>query len=66
MKKIKDFSKRLVYEFRQITWLTKQDIQKTFWSVCLGLVVLLMIVILGNLLGYFAFNKLFSQYERIE
>ncbi len=60
MKKIKDFSKRLVYEFRQITWLTKQDIQKTFWSVCLGLVVLLMIVILGNLLGYFAFNKLFS------
>ena len=60
MKKVKDFSKRLVYEFRQITWLTKQDIQKTFWSVCLGLVVLLMIVILGNLLGYFAFNKLFS------
>jgi len=60
MKKIKDFSKRLVYEFRQITWLTKQDIQKTFWSVCLGLVVLLTIVILGNLLGYFAFNKLFS------
>ena len=60
MKKIKDFSKRLVYEFRQITWLTKQDIQETFWSVCLGLVVLLMIVILGNLLGYFAFNKLFS------
>lgn len=60
MKKIKDFSKRLVYEFRQITWLTKQDIQKTFWSVCLGLVVLLMIVILGNLLGYFAFNKLLS------
>ena len=60
MKKIKDFSKRLVYEFRQITWLTKQDIQKTFWSVCLGLVVLLMIVILVNLLGYFAFNKLFS------
>ena len=60
MKKIKDFSKRLVYEFRQITWLTKQDIQKTFWSVCLSLVVLLTIVILGNLLGYFAFNKLFS------
>lgn len=60
MKKVKDFSKRLVYEFRQITWLTKQDIQKTFWSVCLGLVVLLMIVILGNLLGYFTFNKLFS------
>ena len=60
MKKIKDFSKRLVYEFRQITWLTKQDIQKTFWSVCLGLAVLLTIVILGNLLGYFAFNKLFS------
>jgi hypothetical protein len=60
MKKIKDFSKRLVYEFRQITWLTKQDIQKTFWSVCLGLVVLLTIVILGNLLGYFTFNKLFS------
>ena len=60
MKKIKDFSKRLVYEFRQITWLTKQDIQKTFWSVCLDLVVLLTIVILGNLLGYFAFNKLFS------
>jgi hypothetical protein len=60
MKKVKDFSKRLVYEFRQITWLTKQDIQKTFWSVCLGLVVLLTIVILGNLLGYFTFNKLFS------
>lgn len=60
MKKIKDFCKRLVYEFRQITWLTRQDIQKTFWSVCLGLIVLLMIVILGNLLGYFAFNKLFS------
>lgn len=60
MKKIKDFSKRLVYEFRQITWLTKQDIQKIFWSVCLGLVVLLTIVILGNLLGYFTFNKLFS------
>ena len=60
MKKAKDFSKRLVYEFRQITWLTKQDIQKTFWSVCLGLVILLTIVILGNLLGYFAFNKLFS------
>ena len=60
MKKIKDFSKRLVYEFRQITWLTKQDIQKTFWSVCLGLIVLLTIVILGNLLGYFTFNKLFS------
>ena len=60
MKKVKDFSKRLVYEFRQITWLTKQDTQKTFWSVCLGLVVLLTIVILGNLLGYFAFNKLFS------
>lgn len=60
MKKVKDFSKRLVYEFRQITWLTKQDIQKTFWSVCLGLIVLLTIVILGNLLGYFAFNKLFS------
>ena len=60
MKKIKGFSKRLVYEFKQITWLTKQDIQKTFWSVCLGLAVLLTIVILGNLLGYFAFNKLFS------
>lgn len=60
MKKVKDFSKRLVYEFRQITWLTKQDIQKTFWSVCLGLIVLLTIVILGNLLGYFTFNKLFS------
>lgn len=60
MKKVKDFSKRLVYEFRQITWLTKQDIQKTFWSVCLGLVVLLTIVILGNLLGHFTFNKLFS------
>lgn len=60
MKEVKDFSKRLVYEFRQITWLTKQDIQKTFWSVCLGLVVLLTIVILGNLLGYFTFNKLFS------
>jgi hypothetical protein len=60
MKKAKDFSKRLVYEFRQITWLTKQDIQKTFWSVCLGLVVLLTVVILGNLLGYFTFNKLFS------
>lgn len=60
MKKVKDFSKRLVYEFRQITWLTKQDIQKTFWSVCLGLLVLLTIVILGNLLGYFTFNKLFS------
>ena len=60
MKKIKGFSKRLVYEFRQITWLTKQDIQKTFWSVCLGLAVLLTIVILGNLLGYFTFNKLFS------
>lgn len=60
MKKVKDFSKRLAYEFRQITWLTKQDIQKTFWSVCLGLIVLLTIVILGNLLGYFTFNKLFS------
>lgn len=60
MKKVKNFSKRLVYEFRQITWLTKQDIQKTFWSVCLGLIVLLTIVILGNLLGYFTFNKLFS------
>ena len=60
MKKVKDFSKKLVYEFRQITWLTKQDIQKTFWSVCLGLIVLLTIVILGNLLGYFTFNKLFS------
>lgn len=60
MKKIKNFSKKLVYEFRQITWLTKQDIQKTFWNVCLGLVVLLTIVILGNLLGYFTFNKLFS------
>ena len=60
MKKVKDFSKRLAYEFRQITWLTKQDIQKTFWSVCLGLVVLLTVVILGNLLGYFTFNKLFS------
>ena len=60
MKRVKDFSKKLVYEFRQITWLTKQDVQKTFWSVCLGLVVLLTIVILGNLLGYFTFNKLFS------
>lgn len=60
MKKIKDFLKSLAYEFKQITWLTKKDLKKTFWSVCFGLVVLLTIVILGNLLGYFAFNKLFS------
>lgn len=60
MKKIKNFFKSLVYEFKQITWLTKKDIRKIFWGVCFGLVVLLTIVILGNLLGYFTFNKLFS------
>ena len=59
MKKIKGFFKSLVYEFKQITWLTKKEVQKIFWGVCVGLVILLTVVILGNLLGYFTFNKLF-------
>ena len=59
MKKIKSFLKSLIYEFKQITWLTKKEIQKIFWGVCVGLVILLTVVILGNLLGYFTFNKLF-------
>lgn len=59
MKKIKGFFKSLVYEFKQITWLTKKEVQKIFWGVCVGLVILLTVVVLGNLLGYFIFNKLF-------
>lgn len=59
MKKIKNFSKSLIYEFKQITWLTKKEIQIVFLGVCIGLVILLTIVVLGNLLGYFVFNKLF-------
>jgi preprotein translocase subunit SecE len=59
MKKIKIFLKSLNYEFKQITWLTKKEIQKIFLGVCVGLVILLTVVILGNLLGYFTFNKLF-------
>ncbi len=59
MKKIKGFLKSLNYEFKQITWLTKKEVQKIFWGVCVGLVILLTVVVLGNLLGYFIFNKLF-------
>ena len=59
MKKIKGFLKSLIYEFKQITWLTKKEVQKIFWGVCVGLVILLTVVVLGNLLGYFIFNKLF-------
>lgn len=59
MKKIKGFFKSLIYEFKQITWLTKKEVQKIFWGVCVGLVILLTVVVLGNLLGYFIFNKLF-------
>lgn len=59
MKKIKGFFKSLVYEFKQITWLTKKEVQKIFWGICVGLVILLTVVVLGNLLGYFIFNKLF-------
>lgn len=59
MKKIKGFFKSLVYEFKQITWLKKKEVQKIFWGVCVGLVILLTVVVLGNLLGYFIFNKLF-------
>lgn len=59
MKKIKDFLKSLNYEFKQITWLTKKEVQKIFWGVCVGLAILLTVVVLGNLLGYFIFNKLF-------
>lgn len=59
MKKIKGFLKSLNYEFKQITWLTKKEVQKIFWGVCVGLAILLTVVVLGNLLGYFIFNKLF-------
>ena len=59
MKKIKSFLKSLIYEFKQITWLTKKEVQKIFWGVCVGLAILLTVVVLGNLLGYFIFNKLF-------
>ncbi len=59
MKKIKGFLKSLIYEFKQITWLTKKEVQKIFWGVCVGLAILLTVVVLGNLLGYFIFNKLF-------
>lgn len=59
MKKIKGFLKSLIYEFKQITWLTKKEVQKIFWAVCVGLAILLTVVVLGNLLGYFIFNKLF-------
>lgn len=59
MKKIRKFSKSLIYEFKQITWLTKKEVQAAFFEVCIGLVILLTIVVLGNLLGYFIFNKLF-------
>ena len=59
MKKIKGFLKSLNYEFKQITWLTKKEVQKIFWGVCVGLVILLTVVVLGNLLGYFIFNKRF-------
>ena len=59
MKKIKGFLKSLNYEFKQITWLTKKEVLKIFLGVCVGLVILLTVVVLGNLLGYFIFNKLF-------